>query len=85
MGICKYLQNEYFSLYDECTPDFYVGATIATQLNFFFGILPLNALVYGCHNKLLVLHMLYQNSMITYRLPKVNSTFNITFKITNLE
>lgn len=35
-------------------------------------------------HKLFVLHMLYQNSMITFRLHKVNSTFNITFKILNL-
>lgn len=35
-------------------------------------------------HKLYVLHMLYQNSMITFRLHKVNSTFNVTFKILNL-
>lgn len=51
----------------------------------FFRILPLNAVsIYRSHNKLFVLHILYQISMITYRLPKVNSTFNVTFKILNL-
>lgn len=51
----------------------------------FLRILPLNAVsIYRSHNKLFVLHILYQISMITYRLPKVNSTFNINFKITNL-